>query len=285
LGIKVNQFAYAPLKVGNEVIGFLEVFNKAEANDFFRNEDILLIESLASQISRIIENFQLREQKIKADRLATIGNMMSTIVHDLRTPINNIYGFVDLMEEEDSGEERKEYADIINKQIKNLNNMTKDILQFAKGETTILPVKYPTDKIVSDFVRLYNADMVKKGFNFKHSCNAPFMIYIDPEKISRVFMNIMKNALEAMEEGGTFSIEANQVENEVEFCLSDTGNGIPGEIEDRLFDSFVTSGKKDGTGLGLAIVKKIIDEHEGRIEVDSVPDRGTTFKIYFKIIK
>jgi len=285
LGIKVLQFASAPLKAGNEVIGILEVFNKAEANDFFRKEDILLIESLASMISRIIENFQLREEKIKADRLSTIGNMMSTIVHDLRTPINNIYGFVDLMEEEDNAEERKEYADIVNKQIKNLNNMTKDILQFARGETTILPVKHPTDKVVKEFARLYEADISKRGIKFEHSCNAPYMIYIDPEKISRVFMNIMKNALEAMEKGGTFSIAVEKVDDEVEFSLSDTGKGIPAEIKDHLFDSFVTSGKKDGTGLGLAIVKKIIDEHNGRIEVDSEPGAGTTFKIYFKIKK
>jgi len=111
------------------------------------------------------------------------------------------------------------------------------------------------------------------------------MIYIDPEKISRVFMNIMKNALEAMEKGGTFSIAVEKVDDEVEFSLSDTGKGIPAEIKDHLFDSFVTSGKKDGTGLGLAIVKKIIDEHNGRIEVDSEPGAGTTFKIYFKIKK
>jgi signal transduction histidine kinase len=108
------------------------------------------------------------------------------------------------------------------------------------------------------------------------------MVYIDPEKVSRVFMNIMKNALEAMDPGGTFSLIANSVDGEVEFLLSDTGKGIPAEIKDRLFDSFVTSGKKEGTGLGLAIVKKIIEQHDGKIEVESEPGKGTTFKIYFK---
>jgi two-component system, sporulation sensor kinase E len=107
------------------------------------------------------------------------------------------------------------------------------------------------------------------------------MIYIDPEKISRVFMNIMKNALEAMKKGGTFSITAEEQNGQILFSLKDTGLGIPEEIRDKLFDSFVTSGKKGGTGLGLAIVKKVVEDHKGKIEVESELGVGTTFKLFF----
>lgn len=282
IGIDIKHLVCAPLKIEDRVIGIMEVFNKPEKNEFFRSDDIRLINSLASQISRSIETYQLKDEKIKADRLASIGNMMSTIVHDLRTPMNNIYGFVDLMQEEEDQNVRQEYAEIIINQIKILNNMTKDILDFAKGKTTILPVKHAVDKLLDDFTKVFKPDVEKKGFKFESACNAQAMIYIDPEKITRVFMNIMKNAIEAMGEGGKFSITANQVNGEIEFLLSDTGEGIPAEIRNKLFDSFVTSGKKGGTGLGLAIVKKLIDQHKGRIEVDSEPGKGTTFKIYFK---
>lgn len=282
IGIDIKHLVCAPLKIEDRVIGIMEVFNKPEKNEFFRSDDIRLINSLASQISRSIETYQLKDEKIKADRLASIGNMMSTIVHDLRTPMSNIYGFVDLMQEEEDQNVRQEYAEIIIKQINILNNMTKDILDFAKGKTTILPVKHAVDKLLDDFTKVFKPDVEKKGFKFESACNAQAMIYIDPEKITRVFMNIMKNAIEAMDEGGKFSITANQINGEIEFLLSDTGEGIPAEIRDKLFDSFVTSGKKGGTGLGLAIVKKLIDQHKGRIEVDSEPGKGTTFKIYFK---
>ena len=280
--IQARHIVCTPLKSDKKCIGVIELINKVDENSYFSENDIKIIESIAGQISRGIENIKLREEKLKADRLATIGNMMSTIVHDLRTPMNNIYGFVDLMLEEDDRDTREEYSDIVNEQIKILTNMTTDVLDFSKGKTTILPRKHPVDKLINDFVKFFEKDIRKRGFNFEYAINVSSMVYVDPEKIIRVFMNIMKNALEAMEKGGTFRIEAGQENGEIKFSLSDTGGGIPDEIKDRLFDSFVTSGKEGGTGLGLAIVKKVVEEHKGRIEVESQAGVGTTFNIYFK---
>jgi len=281
LKFDVRNVICSPLINEKGVIGVLYLINKKGEHGYYTNNDKKILESISSQIARGIENHRLKEEKMKADRLSAIGNMMSTIVHDLRTPMNNIYGFVDLMLEEDEKETREEYAEIVNEQIKILTNMTTDVLDFAKGKTTILPVKHPVDKLVKNFAKFFEEDTKRKGYNFKWAVNTSSMIYIDPEKINRVFMNIMKNALEAMKKGGTFSITADEQNGKILFCLKDTGMGIPEEIRDKLFDSFVTSGKKGGTGLGLAIVKKVIEEHKGKIEVESETGVGTTFKIYF----
>jgi K+-sensing histidine kinase KdpD len=281
LDIELQNVLCAPLINEKGVIGVLYLVNKIGEHGYYTSNDKKILESISSQIARGIENYRLKEEKMKADRLSAIGNMMSTIVHDLRTPMNNIYGFVDLMLEEDEKDTREEYAEIINNQIKILTNMTTDVLDFAKGKTTILPIKYPVDKIVKDFAKFFEDDAKRKGYNFEWAVNTSSMIYIDPEKISRVFMNIMKNALEAMKKGGTFSIIAEEQNGQILFSLKDTGLGIPEEIRDKLFDSFVTSGKKGGTGLGLAIVKKVVEDHKGKIEVESELGVGTTFKLFF----
>ncbi len=281
LKLEVQNVICAPLINEKGVIGVFYLINKIGEHGYYTSNDKKILESISSQIARGVENYRLKEEKMKADRLSAIGNMMSTIVHDLRTPMNNIYGFVDLMLEEGEQETREEYAEIINEQIKILTNMTTDVLDFAKGKTTILPVKYPVDKLVKDFAKFFEDDTKRKGFNFEWAVNVSSMIYIDHEKINRVFMNIMKNALEAMKKGGTFSITAEEQNGKILFSLKDTGKGIPEDIRDKLFDSFVTSGKKGGTGLGLAIVKKVVEEHKGKIEVESEPGVGTTFKLYF----
>ena len=281
LKLDVHTLICAPLINQKGVIGVIYLINKKEEHGYYTSNDVKILESISSQIARGIENYRLKEEKMKADRLSAIGNMMSTIVHDLRTPMNNIYGFVDLMLEEDDQDTRQEYAEIINDQIKILTNMTTDVLDFAKGKTTILPIKYPVDKLVKNFAKFFEDDTKRKGYQFEWAVNTSSMIYIDPEKINRVFMNIMKNALEAMKKGGKFSIIAEEQNGQVLFSLKDTGAGIPEEIKDKLFDSFVTSGKKGGTGLGLAIVKKVVEEHKGKIEVESKHGVGTTFKLSF----
>ncbi len=282
LQLKIKQMICAPLIINQRPIGIIQLYNKTNENDVFRKDDLKLMDPVCRQISRMIEARRLRQEKLKAERLATIGNMLSTIIHDLRTPMNNIYGFVDLMSEENDPKVRQEYADIIIKQIKTLNNMTYDVLDFAKGKTNILPVKCPANKLLEEFKKLFGNEIRRRGYEFEVVCQASSMLYVDPDKIMRIFMNIMKNALEAMDKGGKFSIIARDVNGEVEFRLSDTGKGIPEEIRNRLFESFVTSGKKEGTGLGLAIVKSLVDQHKGRIEVESAPVKGTTLKIYFK---
>jgi len=276
----VTHVIGAPLISDGKIIGAIAFINKASENAYFSNNDERITTSIAGQLTRGVVNYQLKEEKMNEDRLATIGNMMSAIVHDLRTPMNNIYGFVDLMCEEEDQENRSEFADIINQQIKTLTNMTTDVLDFAKGKANVLLRKYPADRLVKEFVRFFENDVKNKGYNFEWEAKVNAMIYIDPDKLKRVFMNIMKNALEAMEKGGTFSMKAEESNGQIVFHLADSGEGIPEGIRDKLFDSFVTSGKKGGTGLGLAIVKKVVEEHKGRIEVESVLGKGTTFNIY-----
>ena len=101
----------------------------------------------------------------------------------------------------------------------------------------------------------------------------------DEGKLKRLFFNIARNARDAMPQGGTFRIEASLEDGQVFFKLSDTGHGIPESIRPKLFESFVTTGKKDGTGLGLAIVKSIVEQHNGTVLFSTDTGKGTSFSI------
>jgi signal transduction histidine kinase len=102
---------------------------------------------------------------------------------------------------------------------------------------------------------------------------------LDLDKMARAFYNLAGNAADAMDKGGTLTVRTRRHESSIVFEFADTGAGIPEEIRHRVFEPFFTAGKRHGTGLGLAIVKKIVDDHRGRIELESEPGRGTTFRL------
>ncbi len=238
---------------------------------------------VAQKISRAHELNSLRETLVKRERLSAIGQLMSTIVHDLRGPVNTIYGFVDLMRDEQVDAEREEYAAIIRNEIQSMMNMITEVLDFAKGKTSILPRKTNVVDILKQFKPRLEQICQQNQTSLQTKINSRQMVYVDIDKLNRVFYNITKNAMEAMGKGGQFTFHVFDRDDRVVFEFTDTGPGIPREIQNRLFESFVTSGKESGTGLGLAIVKKIIEEHKGQIEIDSQPGEGATFRIFLPV--
>ncbi len=269
-----------PLVENNRVLGALELINKKGEDRVFTEDDLKLLEVIGSQVARAIETHRLREKEAKEERLAMVGQMVSGIIHDLKNPISSIIGFVELISLDKTTEEnRKKFCKIILREIESLTNMTREILNFAKGETNLLLRRYYLSAIVNDVLDLMRPDFESRNIQVKVDLKYRAHVYVDESKMKRVFYNIIRNAIEAMPQGGIFNVKSYLTDSHVVVELSDTGCGIPEEIRDRLFDSFVTQGKEQGTGLGLAMVKKIIDEHKGEIEVESEVGKGTTFRI------
>jgi signal transduction histidine kinase/putative methionine-R-sulfoxide reductase with GAF domain len=279
---ELKIFRVLPLVFREDRVEFaaLVLSSQVEAGKRTSISDHQIIGIVEQKISRALELSFLRERIIKQERLFTVGQMMSTIVHDLRSPLNTISGFMELMlEKETSAKERNEYSDIIRLEIQSIANMTREILDFAKGKTSILPRKISVVDIIKRFQMQVEQLFRNTEILLKFKSESKKLIYADAEKITRVLYNIAKNAKEALKGKGEFLFRSFDANGEVVFQITDNGPGIPEEIRDRLFESFVTSGKESGTGLGLAIAKKIIDEHEGRIEIKSAKNKGTTFFI------
>jgi signal transduction histidine kinase len=269
-----------PLVENNRILGALELINKKGEDNVFTEDDLKLLEVIGSQVARAIETHRLREKEAKEERLAMVGQMVSGIIHDLKNPISSIIGFVELISLDKTTEEnRKKFCKIILREIESLTNMTREILNFAKGETNLLLRRYYLSALVNDVLDLMRPDFESRNIQLKVDLKYRSHVYVDESKMKRVFYNIIRNAIEAMPQGGVFNVKSYLTDSQVVVELSDTGCGIPEEIRDRLFDSFVTQGKEQGTGLGLAMVKKIIDEHKGEIEVESEVGKGTTFRI------
>ena len=177
--------------------------------------------------------------------------------------------------------ERGKFAQLILKQFDHIGAMQREVLEFARGEKSVLSRKVYVQKFFDDVRSQLEGDLARRGVELVVDVQERGTARFDEGKMLRVIHNLARNAAEAMEpRGGKFVIKVTRDKSEPTLVVSfsDTGPGIPKQIEHRLFQSFVTGGKKGGTGLGLAIVKKIADEHGGTVGVQS-SSRGATFTL------
>lgn len=264
-------------------IGALQVYDLALPRDptrlGFTDDDVKLLTLIASQIAGAVASRRRRELREKEDRLSTIGQMIAGILHDFKTPFSVISGYVQLMADADDPDQRHEYADRVLNQFRELNQMTRELLKFARGDSKILLRKTLVHKFVDELRELLEREFESHDIEFQLQLDYRGEAHLDPVKMKRAIINLARNAIEAMPDGGEVTLRVDRLEDQIRFVFRDTGEGIPPEIRSRLFESFVTRGKDDGTGLGLAVVKKIVDEHGGSITFDSELTEGTTFFI------
>ncbi|HEX7666978.1 MAG TPA: GAF domain-containing protein [Polyangiaceae bacterium] len=257
-------------------MGSIALYNK-RASQSFSDEDRALLLLIAANASTAIRLQLAREEREREERLTTIGRLLSGVIHDLKTPLTLISGYVQLMDREKNDAKRDEYAQLILKQFDHISAMQRDVLEFARGERNVLIRKVYLAQFFADVKNQLEPQLAKRGIDLVLDLKDKGTAKLDEGKILRVVHNLARNAEEAMAgRGGKFTIKVFREDDDLILQFSDTGPGIPKEIEHRLFQSFVTSGKKGGTGLGLAIVKKIAEEHNGTVEVHST-SRGATF--------
>lgn len=233
---------------------------------------------LVSHRLRDFNQHYLREV-LQAERLAVIGRFASSIIHDLKNPLNIISLTTEMFCKADAPPALRATAQTrINKQVERINDLITDMLQFTQGGQAIAlaPVNYA--KFIEQLVGELRPEFEYRSVTL-HCANPPpeITLQIDAKRLRRVFYNLAHNAVEAMPSEGTLSLRFTQTERELLTELADTGPGIAPEIAERLFQPFATHGKAHGTGLGLSICKKIIEDHGGRISARNDHAGGAVF--------
>ncbi len=288
LGEPVRACIAVPLEgEDGDAMGAIALFNKAEdgkGGSGFDEEDRALLLLIAANASTAIRLQMSRESREREERLTSIGRLLSGVIHDLKTPLTVISGYVQMMVQADKRALREEYAELALKQFEHIGAMQRDVLEFARGERTTFLRKVYLAKFFGDIKEQLQTQLARLGVELVIDLQDRGTARFDEGKITRVIHNLARNASEAMaDKGGKFTIKVTRTKardgsETLVMTFSDTGPGIPKEIEHRLFQSFVTSGKKGGTGLGLAITKRIAEEHGGTIGVRS-SSKGATFTL------
>ncbi len=217
----------------------------------------------------------LQTELVTKERFAAMGRLVAGVAHEIRNPLFGISAIGQIFDRDLHDPGHRELAGALLSEVKRLNQLVEELLIYGrpmklKRENTDLRVLW------EEVLDLHRDELRRRGIRVTgdYALRHP-VVHLDPYQIRQVFLNILRNALEAMPDGGTISIAMLLADRFIEFRVSDTGAGIPKDSLNHAFDLFFTT-KPKGTGLGLPICRKIMQDHGGNISIQSAEGEGTT---------
>jgi signal transduction histidine kinase len=234
---------------------------------------------LASTFNAMSGSIQsARAELIRSERIATIGQLSSSIVHDLRNPLASIYGGAEMMMDGDlSPAQLQRLAGNIYRSSRVINEMLQELVDVSRGRIHP-PETCNLNEIVGAAVEVLSPEAAAHGVAIETSVDAGIELPLERARVERVFLNLISNGIEAMPSGGRIAISAVRNGNGILVEVRDTGPGIPEVVRDRLFQPFVTSGK-NGLGLGLALSRQTLLDHGGDLWVENNANGGACFRL------
>jgi len=283
-----------PLVVQDRAIGLLNL-DKEEPN-FYTERDAQVAKAFADQAAIAIENARLYQdlqsqmdelkqaqaQLVQSAKMAAIGELAAGVAHELNNPLTGVLGFAELLLRKTPPDDPNwaSLNTIVN-EAHRARNTVRGLLDFSR-QTEFHKQRADVNEIVRDTLALVRQKLMKHRITLEEGL-APGLptLLLDVSRMKQVFLNLLINALHAMPQGGTLTVESEPVGNGVAVRVVDTGVGIPEEHLGRIFQPFFTTKSMgEGTGLGLSISLGIVQEHGGRIEVESQVDEGSTFTVW-----
>jgi len=287
-----EEFVVVPLIANDETIGMIVADNLVTRRPI-TSEDVRLLTLFANQAGLAVANATIyreleeayhelkttQDQLLRSKQLATIGQMAAHVAHEIRNPLVSIGGFARRIARRPGDTlETVESSGIIIEEVQRLENILKNVMDFtAPGNVVLAPGQL--NEVVRDVCSLIGGELSQRQIVLQLDLQEDLPpVLLDRQQIKQVVLNLARNALEAMPQGGQLRIRTWQSPEGISLAVQDTGLGISPSDLANIFNPFFTT-KRSGTGLGLAVSQKIIHEHRGEIQVDSQVGQGTTFTI------
>ncbi|MFA5928634.1 MAG: ATP-binding protein [Candidatus Margulisiibacteriota bacterium] len=285
-----SEVMFIPLISREKYLGYIAVDNKYSKKPLAALNTNLIM-AFAGQLAVALENIALHEEAIKAqeqaarsERLAALGTVTAGFAHEIKNPMVALKTFTDMLPKKFNDEGfRHKYMEIVPREVHRVNNLVEEMLMLSRNKKPLLnPVQM--QEVINEVADLLKEDMQKNDVSFKFENKEMPVINGNKDQLKQVFLNLLKNAIEAMPRGGDLAVSTKLLlkKKQLQLQVSDSGVGISEERLLHVFEPFYTT-RHEGTGLGLAITEKIISDHNGTITVSSKVNKGTTFTVVLPI--
>jgi signal transduction histidine kinase len=233
--------------------------------------------SARDELGYLAETMEEMRRRLLA-RDAQLRQMLAGVAHEIRNPLGGIQIYAGLIADDlPAADPRKQHIQKVIEEVRNLNRVITEFLEFARPAPPS-PEWTPVTRLVEDAAFLLGPEMEEAGVVLRQEVPAELRAFADAEQVKRALVNLMKNGVQAMRQGGCLRVWAGAVDGQVVVEVADTGAGMDPQVQQRLFEPFFTTREK-GSGLGLAIVRRSLEENGGRVELKRTGADGTVFQM------
>jgi PAS domain S-box-containing protein len=234
----------------------------------------------------VTEHKQLQDQLMQADKLASLGTLISGIAHEINNPVQGILTMAEIIAEDSKVDNIKQYANEIIEYSKHVRTVIYDLACYARPGSRTGEVQVDLQERLLEAVKMVRRCPDFGDVEVVTVFDCPHRLYARQAEIDQVFVNLISNAVQAMERKGRLTLRTWTSGSTLMVSIADTGCGIPSAVTGKIFDPFFTTKEPGkGTGLGLSIVHRLVSKYGGTISVESEEGKGTTFTIQFPMIQ
>lgn len=273
-GYETQSMLCVPIRNKNtETVGVLQLLNSK--NGEFRKIDEELLETISIYCSIALENAKLVEKLLQGERELSIGKMANFLIQDIKKPTLVTKRYAEHLRNKDLSNDINQVLDMMLEQINYVADLVQTTSNYAEGSSMLRTTERGVREVLDEFCAKIDSTVKARKIIILPNFDVNAKIKVDPKEFYQCFNHIIKNACDAMPEGGEIRIATFIDNGFVKIRFKDQGMGIPETLIDKIFEPLMSYGKKEGTGLGLSVTKKIIEDHNGKIEVKSELGVGT----------
>ncbi len=272
-----NMLCFPLKNKEDEVIGVLQLLNSKNGEFSEHDEELLNMISINAAIA--IQNAELVEKLLTAERVSSLGKMTNFLIQDIKKPVLVSKRYTEHLRSKSLAPDITQLVDMILTELTQVSDLVQTTSSYAEGKTILRTAVTGINAALQDFIGRIEQYVVSRKCRIDFDPDKEINVKLDSKEFYQCFMHIVKNACDAMPDGGVLKVKTKIIDKEVQIIFEDQGLGIPESFIDKIFEPFMTHGKKEGAGLGLSITKKIVEAHQGKIEARSTLGAGAEFII------
>ena len=278
-----NVLCFPVKNKDGEVISVIQLLNSK--NGTFSNLDVELLDSISTHVALALQNADLVEQLLKTERVSSLGKMANFLIEDIKKPILISKRYADHLKSKEMDQDISQIVEMLLDELNNITDLIQATSNYSAEPALVKSTYVNLNETLDDLCGRIDSYVRSMSCKIEKEYAKDVLVNLNLKDFYQSFKHIIKNSCESMPHGGEIQLKTKIDEKNVVIIFNDKGTGIPESLWDKIFEPFMSYGKKNGPGLGLTVTKKIIEEHGGTIKVNSYIGIGTSVIVTLPIIK